>query len=102
MTREEKERIMESVCDEVCHWPFVCMAQETLDERCRACPVEKVIDGLMEENRITVQVENVYLSLPEPEKIGVKLSDMIEAMMKKPRVEGEKLHTPTREGASDA
>lgn len=102
MTRAEKERIMESVCDDVCHWPFVCMAQETLDERCRVCPVEKVIDGLMEENRITVQVENVYLSLQEPEKIGVKLSDVVEAMMKKPRAEGEKLHTPTREGASDA
>ena len=92
MTREKKERIMESVCDDVCHWPFVCMAQETLDERCRVCPVEMVIDGLMEENRITVQVENVYLSLP----------DVVKLMTEKPRAEGEKLHTPTREGASDA
>lgn len=40
----EVEQIMELICDS-CHWPYV-EAQEHLDERCEACPIEAAIRRL--------------------------------------------------------
>ena len=38
------EEIMEQICDR-CHYPYI-EAQEWLDERCEACPIEAAIRRL--------------------------------------------------------
>lgn len=44
MNREERERIMEAVC-EVCHWPYVYRDSEIMnDEKCKYCPVKAVLN----------------------------------------------------------
>ena len=44
MNREERERIMEAVC-EICHWPYVYRNSEIMnDEKCKYCPVEAVLN----------------------------------------------------------
>lgn len=35
----EVEQIMEQIC-ELCHWPYVETDQESMDDRCAACPIE--------------------------------------------------------------
>jgi len=40
------EQIMEQICDN-CHWPYV-EAQEWLEERCEACPIEAQLRRLAE------------------------------------------------------
>lgn len=42
MGTEIIESIMEAVCS-ICHFPYVETDQEALDERCAACPVERVL-----------------------------------------------------------
>ena len=44
MSGEEKERILEAVCD-ICHWPYVYRNSEIMnDEKCKYCPVEAVLN----------------------------------------------------------
>lgn len=38
------DEIMEQICDR-CHYPYI-EAQELLDERCEACPIEAAIRRL--------------------------------------------------------
>lgn len=43
MSGEEKERILEAVCD-ICHWPYVYRDDEVMhDEKCDNCPAEKAL-----------------------------------------------------------
>ena len=45
MSGEEKERILEAVCD-ICHWPYVYRDSEIMHaERCDNCPVEALLNG---------------------------------------------------------
>ena len=45
MNEEKFEAVMEAVCD-IYHWPFVC-GEVSLEEKCGACPVEKMIRAVM-------------------------------------------------------
>ena len=42
MDTEVIETIMDAVCG-LCHWPYIETDQEVLDERCAACPVERLL-----------------------------------------------------------
>lgn len=42
MGTEIIEAIMEAVCG-ICHFPYAETDQESLDDRCTACPVERLL-----------------------------------------------------------
>lgn len=42
MTEQTFESIMETVCS-ICHHPYVETEQDALDDRCAACPVERLL-----------------------------------------------------------
>lgn len=45
MSGEEKERILEAVCD-ICHWPYVYHDSEIMHaEKCDHCPIEALLNG---------------------------------------------------------
>ena len=42
--KEEAEKLAEIICDEYCHWPFVCQDEEELNEKhCASCEVLKML-----------------------------------------------------------
>ena len=45
MSGEERERILEAVCD-ICHWPYVYRDDEVMHaEKCDHCPIEALLNG---------------------------------------------------------
>ena len=42
MNEQTFECVMEAVCS-ICHFPYVEMGQEALDDRCAACPIERLL-----------------------------------------------------------
>jgi len=35
--------VISEMCDEFCHWSFVCASEDELDEHCDKCPLNKLI-----------------------------------------------------------
>ena len=74
MSGEEKERILEAVCD-ICHWPYVYRDSEIMHaEKCDHCPIEALLNGKQEDEskkgkKIFLTPEEAISILPDGEQI---------------------------------
>lgn len=39
------EELAERICEEYCRWPQECKEQDELDEKCEACPLNRLVEG---------------------------------------------------------
>lgn len=47
MVEDRIEAIMTQICDDYCRWPYLETDQESMTDRCDACPIEAAIRSLM-------------------------------------------------------
>ena len=39
------EGLAEQICEEYCRWPWECQEQDQMDEKCAACPLNRLVEG---------------------------------------------------------
>ena len=73
---EAEEQLLAYVCDN-CHWPYVLISQEDMDERCKTCTVESNLKALLKKARTIAVGETMQITAEEmfPKEVNKHDSD---------------------------
>lgn len=49
LRKDPKEELTENICDNICKYPVSDITQDELDEKCRDCIVNRIVDVVLVE-----------------------------------------------------